>query len=194
MTKKVELLSTQDIFTSPALQIEEAKLRHEKTDGSMSEVLTRLVMDRGDSVAVLLHDVEADRVLLAEQFRYSTYKKGPGWLLEIPAGVLDEGEDPETCARREAMEETGYRVGALERIASVYPSPGGCSERIDIFYAAVNPEDRQGQGGGLAQEGEDIQARWFAVSEALGMLDRRELQDAKTCIALLWLRSNRSHA
>src|SRR5262249_12506291 len=78
----------------------------------------REVFDRGDSAAALIHDVERDVIVAAQQFRVATYDKGPGYLIEAMAGSVEEGEDPETCIRREMMEEVGYRAGNLTLVSS----------------------------------------------------------------------------
>src|SRR5262249_49131404 len=147
MNRTVEIIQRREVFKK-FFRIEEVTLRHELFNGSMSPEITRLILDRGDSVALLLYDRENQLVILGEQFRLPTYDNGPGWLVEIPAGVLERGENAEDCARREAMEETGYSVKSLRPIARVYLSPGGSSERIHIFYGEVSIKDRTGSGGG----------------------------------------------
>ena len=186
MDRLVHILERHEIFNK-FFRIDEVKLQHRRFDGSMSAPISRLVLDRGDSVAILPHDPARNLVLLCEQFRVPTYDKGPGWLLEIPAGMLDDGEEPETRARRETLEEIGYAIGALDRIGCVYLSPGGFSERIHIFHAAVSISDRASAGGGLAEEGEDIRVVTLTTGEAFAMARRGEIADAKTLIALQWL-------
>jgi ADP-ribose pyrophosphatase len=188
--RRVEVLSTERILDG-FFQIDRTELRHERFDGSMSPPLTRLVFERGDSVAVLPYDVQRDEVLLVRQFRYPAYVRGgPGWLWEIIAGMQDD-HDPEWVARNEAMEEAGYRLGQLIPVATVYPSPGGSSERVHIYVAPVTPADRIGHGGGLDEDGEDIQVRAFALSDALAMVDSGGIMDAKTVLALQYLALHR---
>jgi ADP-ribose pyrophosphatase len=190
MNRRVEILHKRDVFQKSIFRIEEVRLRFERFDGSMSEEITRFALDRRDSVAVLLHDRDRGQVLLTEQFRYPTYEHGPGWLLELPAGTMDAGEDAESCARRETMEETGYLVRDLHRIASPYLSPGGSSERVHLFQAEVKLGDRVGAGGGVAGEGEDIRLVTLPVEEALECARDGRIEDAKTLIALQWLALN----
>jgi ADP-ribose pyrophosphatase len=163
------------------------RLQHELFDGSMGPPITRLVLERGDSVAVLPHDPVHRVVLLCEQFRLPTVAHGPGWLLEIPAGILETGEDVEACARREMIEETGYSVDALDPIATVYLSPGGSSERIHIFRGSIALRVDAVGTAGIKSEGEDIRIIRMPVHEAIAKMRAGELLDAKTVIALQWL-------
>jgi nudix-type nucleoside diphosphatase (YffH/AdpP family) len=191
MSRNVRILRSREVFNRFVFRIDELTLQHERFDGSMSDEITRLVLNRGDSVALLLTDVENSLVLLTEQFRAPTYGKGSGWLLELPAGMLESGEDPEECARRETMEEIGYAVRTLHRIGSVFLSPGGSSERIHIFHADVSPSDAVGAGGGLKEEGEDIRLVRMPLAEALAKARNGEIDDAKTLIGLQWLELRR---
>jgi nudix-type nucleoside diphosphatase (YffH/AdpP family) len=186
MNRPVQIIQRREVFRK-FFRIEEVTLRHELYDGSMGPEITRLILDRGDSVALLLCDRKNQLVLLCEQFRLPTYDNGPGWLVEIPAGMLEAGEDAEKCARREALEEIGYSVGSLRRIACVYLSPGGSSERIHIFYGEVSIKDRTGPGGGVVEESEDIRLISMPVGEAIAQAHNGKIQDAKTMIALQWL-------
>lgn len=187
MDHRIEILQRKTVFNRFVFRIDELQLRHELYDGSMGAQITRLVLERGDSVAVLPHDPDAGVVLLCEQFRVPTVAQGPGWLAEIPAGVLEEGESSETCARRETLEETGHEIEALTRIATVYPSPGGSSERIHVFYGQIALRPDAPDTAGVANEGEDIRILRLAVDDALAKVRAGELQDAKTVIALQWL-------
>ena len=184
---QVNILQRQEVFHRFVFRIDEVRLRHERFDGSMSAEITRLIFNRGDSVAMLLHDAERDQILLCEQFRLPACDKGPGWLLEVPAGMIDGDEDPAESARRESLEETGYSPRTLERIGCVYLSPGGSSERIHLFYAEVSLADKIADGGGLVAEGEDIRLVLMPASEAIAKARRGEINDAKTLIALQWL-------
>lgn len=194
MSKRVEIISKKEDYKRFFFRIEEVHLQHELYNGKMSDKLVRLNFDRGDSAAVVMHDYEADTVIMTEQFRYPTYEKGPGWILEIPAGTVESEEinDPTKTLRREIMEEIGYSVASFRKICSFYVSPGGTSERIHLYYAKVSPKDKAGKGGGVLSEGEDIRITSLKVNAALHKIDTGEIVDAKTIIGLQWLQLNRS--
>ena len=105
--------------------------------------------------------------------------------------MLEQGESEEDCARRETLEETGYVVRSLDRIACVYSSPGGSSERMHIYYSEVSLADRTGKGGGLLVENEDIRLVSLPRVEAMAKLQAGQISDAKTLIALQWLELSR---
>ena len=89
----------------------------------------------------------------------------------------------------EAMEEVGYRMGEVEHVATYFASPGGASERVSVYFAAVRPEDRvEGQGGGLVSEHEDIRIVRTPLAAFFDGLDRGAYSDAKVCVAGFWLR------
>ncbi len=167
------------------------RLRHRLFRGGWSPPFTRELFERGHAVAVLLYDPEQDAVVLVEQFRIGTIATaGPHWMLETVAGIVDPGETPEQVARREALEEAGCAVTALEPIATYYPSPGGSSETLTVFCGRV---DSRGAGGvhGLADEHEDIRVVVLPAEEAIARLDRDELRNASTVIAVAWLARHR---
>jgi nudix-type nucleoside diphosphatase (YffH/AdpP family) len=172
-----------DIF-----KIEEVHLRYELFDGSMSPTVRRLNFERGDPVAALLYKPDTERILLINQFKYPAYEKGPGWITETMAGMVGD-EDPESAARREILEEAGYRVRNLEHISTFYASPGGSSERVILYYAEVVESDKIGSGGGLETENEDIAGIELTVTDAMEQIRTGEIVDAKTIIAIYWLKN-----
>jgi nudix-type nucleoside diphosphatase (YffH/AdpP family) len=146
----------------------------------------RETYDRGNGATVLLYSLEAATVLLTRQFRYPVYVNGhdDGMLIEAAAGLLDE-DDAETAIRREAEEETGVRIGELEHVFDVYTSPGSVTERLHCYAAPYDPSKR-GEGGGIAEEGEDIEVLELSFTDALKMIDTGEIADAKTIMLLQW--------
>lgn len=187
--KRVEVLSQRRLVDA-FFKLDEAELRHEQTDGSMSAPMRRLNLERGDGVAALVYHPQRSKLVFVRQFRYPAYlHNGPGWLVELPAGMVDRDEDPSETMRREIAEETGYGLRHIEHIAQFYLSPGGSSERIFLYYAEIDPQQPRGDGGGLAAEQEDIESVELSLSEAWQMLDAGEFSDAKTIIALQWMRA-----
>lgn len=150
----------------------------------------REVFERGDSAAALIHDVERDMIVLAEQFRIATYAKGPGYLIEAMAGSVEEDEDPEDCIRREMMEEVGYKAGQLTLIANGYVSPGSSSERIFLYYALVKTADLvDPKASGLAAEKEDVKRVEFTREDFLARVDAAAFEDAKIMALGFWLKA-----
>jgi nudix-type nucleoside diphosphatase (YffH/AdpP family) len=186
--KKVSFESKKQIFDD-FFKIEEALLRFERFDGRMSPIVRRLNFERGDSVAALIFNVATERLILVNQFKYPTYEKGPGWIIETVAGMIDKGESPETAIRREISEEIGYSVSKLEHISTFYVSPGGSSERIILYYAEVDNKGKDKKGGGITSENEDIETIELGVEEALRKIERGEIADAKTILGIFWIRN-----
>ena len=145
----------------------------------------REVYDRGNGVTILLRDTARDTVLLTRQFRMPAYLNGhpDGMLLETPAGLLD-GEDAETAIRREAEEETGYRVEDVRKLGEYFMSPGSVTERIAFFTGSYRAGERVSQGGGVESEGEDIETVEVTLEQALAMVDSGEIVDGKTVLLL----------
>jgi nudix-type nucleoside diphosphatase (YffH/AdpP family) len=187
MSRKVEIEKKSTIFND-FFKIEEAYLRYECFNGQMTATLRRLNFERGDAVAALLYNEDTRQVILTNQFRYPTYDKADGWIVEVVAGILEKGESPEQAVRREIMEEIGYRTEDLYPISTFFVSPGGTSERIFLYLATVEEEGRLARGGGLSSEGEDIQIIAWDVSVFIHKVDSGEIMDAKTIIAGLWLK------
>lgn len=154
------------------------------SDGAWTEQ-KREVYDRGNGATILLRDETRDTVLLTRQFRLPAYLNGhpDGMLIEAPAGLLD-GDDAETAIRREAEEETGYRVEHVTRIGEYFMSPGSVTERVAFFTGSYRAGARVSDGGGLESEGEDIELVEVTLAEALAMIDRGEIVDGKTVLLL----------
>jgi len=177
-------------------KLDKAVLRYEKFDGRMSNEVTRLVFERGDSVGVVLYDRGQDTVILVEQFRYPAYvrEEDDGWLLEVVAGIVDRGRSPDAVARAELVEEAGYSLEELEYVTTFYPSPGASSERIHLYLGYVSAAARVGAGGGSSQESEDIRVVEMPLDEALRLVRQGLIKNGTTIIALqhLALRQDRN--
>ena len=177
-------ISEERIVFNDHYKIVKAQVTYETFNGG--EINTkRLAFERGDSVAIVLFEKETESILLTNQFRYPACKHNTGWLLEIPAGSLEENENPEECVIREVLEEMGYQIETPELVNTFYVSPGGSTERVFLFYTEVSQKDKTEKGGGNDNEHEDIETVKIPVSEISEKL--LELQDAKTIIGLQWL-------
>ncbi|CAM5260454.1 GDP-mannose pyrophosphatase OS=Streptomyces griseus subsp. griseus (strain JCM 4626 / NBRC)OX=455632 GN=SGR_1100 PE=3 SV=1 [Streptomyces griseus subsp. griseus] len=126
-------------------------------------------------------------MLLTRQFRYPAYVNGhpDGMLVEAAAGLLD-AQDPHTAIRRESAEELGIRLGPLTPVFDVYMSPGSVTECLHFFAAPYTPADRVGAGGGLEEEGEDIEVLELPFADALAMARDGRITDGKTLLLLQW--------
>lgn len=168
-------------------KVEEVYLRYERFDGHMSPLVRRLNFERGDSVAILIFNPRSQYILLVNQFKYPAYEKGPGWITETVAGMIEKNESPESAAYREVEEETGYTVSKLELISTFYVSPGGSSERIFLYYAEVDETSKIGVDAGGAREDEDIMTVKLTLREALRQIQGGQIADAKTILGIFWL-------
>ena len=146
---------------------------------------SRETYDRGNGAVVLLFNADRETVVLTRQFRFPAYVNGSpdGLLIEACAGLLD-GEDPHTCIRREAQEETGFVVRAPRKILEAYMSPGSVTEKLHFFVAEYHTNDRVSNGGGDAAEGEDIEVIEVRLDGALQMIVNGAIQDGKTILLL----------
>lgn len=163
-----------------------------RADGRV-EFLDREVHDHGAGAAILLVDPARQSVILVRQFRPGAFFGGheDGFLLEVPAGLLDD-DSPETAIAREAMEETGYAVRDLRHLFDTFSSPGTLTERISCFAAHIDTTKRDGKGGGVDGEGEDIEIVEMPIDEAYGLVATGGIVDAKTIMMLQWLMLNRA--
>lgn len=182
----------KEVLLDDFVRVDRVVFQHEKFDGSLSNELVRINVDRGDSAAVLLINPEKETFIFAEQFRYSAYTKNAddGQLLEIVAGTVEKGESPEETIRREVKEEVGFVLKELKEIFSFYPSPGASNELIYLYFGEIFPQQSVSTGGGVISEGEDIRVVELPIDSAMQMLERGEIKDAKTIIALQWYRLN----
>jgi ADP-ribose pyrophosphatase len=172
-------------------KVDRAVLQFERFDGTMSQEIVRLNFDRGDSVGAILYNTTNRTLIFVRQFRYPIFTKDKdnAWSLEIVAGVIEEGKSAEETMIMEIKEEAGYQANQLKPLFSFYPTPGGSNEKVFLFFARVNQHDRISEGGGLSEEGENIQLLEVPIKTAFDMLKSGEFYDAKTIIALQWLKA-----
>ncbi|MBW8522507.1 GDP-mannose pyrophosphatase NudK [Chryseobacterium chendengshani] len=159
-----------------------------KNDGK-TETQSREAYDRGNGAVILLYNAAKKTVILTRQFRMPTYINGnsTGMLIEACAGLLDNNH-PEDCIIREAEEETGYKISKVEKVFEAYMSPGSVTEILHFFIAEYSDEMKINNGGGLQEEGEDIEVLEIDIEKAHKMIDSGDIKDAKTIMLLQHLR------
>jgi nudix-type nucleoside diphosphatase (YffH/AdpP family) len=150
----------------------------------------RQVFDRGDAATLLPYNPAQRTVVLVRQFRYPAYVNGhDDLMIEAVAGLLDN-ESPEVRIRAEAEEETGYRLGEIRKIFEAFVSPGAVTEKLHFFVGEYRPDMRVGSGGGLPDEGEDIEVLELPFDQALAMIGDGRIVDAKTIMLLQYAAMN----
>ena len=191
MKKDLKILNKQTLYNG-FFRMEKYHLQHELFAGGWSGEIHRELFERGNCVAVVLYDPKRDEVVLIEQFRVGAIQNpiNTPWLIEIVAGIMEEGESPEEVAKREALEEAGCEISELIKINRFYLSPGGSSEQITLFCGLINSENVGGIHG-LAHEHEDILVRAVPFSTAYEMIENNEIDSAIPTIAIQWLALNR---
>ncbi len=175
-------------------KIDRFDIQHKLFAGGETETFSRELFERGEASAVLLYDPVKDIVVLTEQYRIGAAFAGDEvspWLLEVVAGMVEPGEEPEEVACREAEEEAGCKIQDLTHISSYWSSPGGTSEKIHLYCALL---DSSGLGGihGLEHEQEDILVRLIPFDQAYAGIASGEINNAATIIALQWLKLNKN--
>jgi nudix-type nucleoside diphosphatase (YffH/AdpP family) len=160
-----------------------AEFDYRRNDGTW-QTQRRESYDMGDAAAVLPIDMAHGRVLLIRQFRWPVFESGSRELMvEVIAGKLD-GDDPQTCATREAMEEAGVAISSLRLVSRCFVSPGAVKERLSLFLADYDATAPREAGGGHVEEGEDIDALEMPLDDALAMIATGEIIDIKTITLL----------
>ena len=164
-----------------------------KMDSDDSETQVREVYDRGNGAVILLYNSAKKTVVLTRQFRLPTYLNGnsSGMVIEACAGLLDT-ENPEECIIRETEEETGYRLSSVKKVFQSYMSPGSVTEILYFFIGEYQSEMKVSEGGGLAEEHENIEVLEYPFNEAYQMITSGEIIDAKTIMLLQYAKINLS--
>jgi nudix-type nucleoside diphosphatase (YffH/AdpP family) len=155
----------------------------QRSDGQWQEQ-QREAYDRGNGAVILLYNRHKRSVVLTRQFRFPVFINGHnGFLIEAAAGLLDNAS-PEERIVAEAEEETGYRVSHVQKVMEAYMSPGSVTEKLYFFIAEYSDSHRQNLGGGLAEEGEDIEVLEWPLERALSAIQSGEIMDGKTIMLL----------
>lgn len=162
-----------------------------KMEDQDSETQVREVYDRGNGAVILLYNSTNKTVVLTRQFRLPTYLNGntSGMVIEACAGLLDT-ENPEECIIRETEEETGYRLSSVKKVFQSYMSPGSVTEILHFFIGEYQPNMKVSDGGGLAEEHENIEVLEYPFQQAYQMIASGEIIDAKTIMLLQYAKIN----
>ena len=162
-----------------------------KMEDQDSETQVREVYDRGNGAVILLYNSTNKTVVLTRQFRLPTYLNGntSGMVIEACAGLLDT-ENPEECIIRETEEETGYRLSSVKKVFQSYMSPGSVTEILHFFIGEYQPNMKVSDGGGLAEEHENIEVLEYSFEQAYQMIASGEIIDAKTIMLLQYAKIN----
>ena len=182
---------TKRILYKGFFSLYEYRFQYRKFDGSVSEAVTREILDRGHAVVLLAYDDKRDEVVLIEQIRIAAINtQDTPWMLELIAGMMDhDNESSEEVAKREAMEEAGIMVGQCKPIISYLASPGGLTEQLHILVGQVDSSTAKGVHG-LAEENEDIKVHVVSREQAYQWVEEGIINNAASIIALQWLQLN----
>ena len=182
----VEIIARETLY-SGFFSMDLYRFRHRLFNGQMSGEIRREIFERGHAAVLLPFDPVRDEVVLIEQIRIAAYDVSPSpWLLEMVAGMIEEGETVEDVARREAQEEAGLVVGRTKPVLSYLASPGGTSERLSIMVGEVDATTAEGIHG-LADENEDIRVHVVSREQAYQWVEEGSIDNAASVIALQWL-------
>ena len=180
----------REVLSDNWYQLEKVTYDFQLADGTWQQQ-TREAYDRGNGAAILLYNTTKKTVILTRQFRLPTYLNGnnSGMLIEACAGLLDK-DHPEDCIRKEAEEETGYRLSHVEKVFEAYMSPGSVTEILYFFVAEYEKDMKVNEGGGTDEE-EDIQVLEIPFEQALKQIETGEINDAKTIMLLQYAQINK---
>ncbi|WP_368877914.1 ADP-ribose diphosphatase [Proteus mirabilis] len=182
----VELISKKTRYKG-FFRMNEYRFKHRLFKGGWSAEVKREVFERGHAGVLLAYDPKRDEVVLIEQIRIPAYETSQTpWLLEVIAGMVEEGESPEEVVRREATEEAGITIGRCKPIVSYLSSPGGTSERMYVYVGEVDATTATGIHG-LACENEDIRVHVVSREQAYQWVEEGIIDNAASVIALQWL-------
>lgn len=188
----IEIKQREPLFQG-FIQVEKISLKHKLFhQNNYTNVLQRELVHRPEAAGVLLYNDQQQRFALIEQFRIgAVHDPDSAWQLEIIAGVLDGNESPETCIRRESLEEAGCEITELQHLFSFYPSAGACSEFFHLYVAETKLPDEGGVFG-MQDEDENIQLHLFDYAQIELLFQNGRLKNAPVIMALQWLIQHRN--
>lgn len=185
MKKEKVNIQEENLVYDGFFKLKKAKLQYALPNGEMSPMVDRLCFERKDAVAAVVYLKDEDAFLFTRQFRYPTYEKTGGWLIELAAGIMEENESGESTLKREILEELGYEVESVRFLTTFYVSPGGTSERNHLYYCETNSKKKVQSGGGAKDENEGIEIIKYSMQEVKEILKNNEFIDVKTILGLM---------
>lgn len=187
----IEIIKEEPLYNG-FFNLKKVYFKHKLFAGGESGVVTRELLVKGAASVVVAYDPDADSVVMVEQVRIGAYNpqlsQSP-WLLELIAGMVEEGEQPDEVAQRESQEEAGVQVEHLREVMSFWDSPGGIVERIHLFVGKVDSQKAQGIHG-LAYENEDISVHVIPRQTAYEWVCNGKIDNGLAVTGLLWLQLN----
>lgn len=182
-SKRVKITSTE-VLSDNWYQLNKVTFDYLRSDGEWQTQI-RESYDRGNGAAVFMYNKESQNIILIRQFRLPSYLNGnkDGLLIETCAGLLD-ADDPETCIKKEILEETGYQINKVTKVFEAFMTPGAVTEQIHYFTAEYTSNMKTTEGGGLVQEQEDIEVLEMPFTQAIDLLNEGKIKDAKTMLLL----------
>lgn len=189
MNENVKVINTE-ILSDNWYILRKLTYEYKKQNGTV-QTQTREAYDRGNGATILLYNKQNASIILTRQFRLPTFINGneTGLLIEACAGLLDR-DNPEDCIKREAEEETGYKVASVRKIMEAYMSPGSVTEILYFFVAEYSKTMKVNEGGGVEHEQEDIEVLELPFNTAYYMIETGEIRDAKTIMLLQYAKLN----
>jgi GDP-mannose pyrophosphatase NudK len=179
----VKLLNSQ-VLSHDWFVLKKTIFDYKRRDGTWQR-LSRETYDRGNGATVLLFNAEKKTVVLSKQFRFPAFANGhsTGYLIETCAGLLD-GAEAENRIRHEIQEELGFNIRQPKKVFEAFMSPGSVTEKIHFFVASYEPQDKCTEGGGVANEGEDIEVLEIPLTDAVALIATGDIEDGKTIMML----------
>ncbi|WP_291117638.1 NUDIX domain-containing protein [Flavobacterium sp. UBA6135] len=186
---KVKIIGIKNL-SNAHYKLDKVDFEFQTNRGSL-QTQSRECYDRGDGAAILLYNPAKKTVILTKQFRMPSYLNGnaSGMMIEVCAGMLDK-DHPEACIIKEVEEETGFKITTPKKIFELYSTPGAVTEKIHYFVAECSDAMKIGDGGGLEEEHEEIEVLEIDFEIALTMVEKGEINDAKTVVLLQYAKLN----
>lgn len=187
---KVKINSIKNL-ANDHYKLDKVDFDYQTKDGTWQNQ-SRESYDRGDGACILLYNSSEKKVILTKQFRMPSYlnENEDGMMIEVCAGLLDK-DDPLTCIKKEAEEETGYKINEPKKVFELYSTPGAVTEKIHYFVAEYSKDMKISEGGGLEDESEEIEVLEITFEKAIEMVSTGEICDAKTIILLQYAQINK---